>query len=150
MLPPTLVANHSLTDRAAGMRFPDLRMPEHQVDRDTIAREVGRRILDLKGGESMKAFSRRVGIPVSTLNNYGSGQSGPSLYAIVTVVLNTDVNPAWLLTGEGAEKKSEALDPQALREVLTELRKTLVKLEETHLRSPGRHARTPRPKHPEF
>jgi len=57
------------------------------------------------GNKSGRAFSKEIGISYSTLHNYLSGVSLPTLDNLITLAEKTGVSIEWLATGKGDEIK---------------------------------------------
>ncbi|MBV7315483.1 XRE family transcriptional regulator [Shewanella sp. NIFS-20-20] len=62
------------------------------------------------GNKSGRAFSKEIGISYSTLHNYLSGVSSPTLENLVALAAKTNVSIEWLATGNNDEVK----EPKAL------------------------------------
>lgn len=78
----------------------------------SIAVQVAQRLLELKrSGEGDADFARRLGLSPQQISNYRAG-SGASVDAITAVVSRTDVNPRWLLTGDGPVHVPTGESPQ--------------------------------------
>ena len=98
--------------------------------RDSPAVRAAQRILRLKRPTEIDTdFARRVGLSPQKIANYRAG-SGASVDALAAVVARTDVNPRWLLLGEGPERippsdRPEGLYQRGAEEVLKEIRQCL-------------------------
>ncbi|MFA5716018.1 MAG: helix-turn-helix transcriptional regulator, partial [Candidatus Paceibacterota bacterium] len=69
--------------------------------------EIGARIRkfrELKGYKTQE-FSKITGVPQSRLSEIENNPTGVSTKNIDRIVKNTNINPAWLLTGEGEIEK---------------------------------------------
>lgn len=106
-------------------------------------RQVAQRILSLKqGDETDSAFARRLGLTPQLVSNYRSGRHGASLDAVIEVVRHTEVNPRWLLTGEGRRdgaggEEGEEVVPRILGEVIDSVDGLMEELEAKFDLSPG-------------
>jgi transcriptional regulator with XRE-family HTH domain len=63
---------------------------------------IGERILQIRGKMSQADFSKYTKINKSTLGRYERGTNQPSSTAIAAICKAFHINPAWLITGEGA------------------------------------------------
>ncbi|AVI67255.1 transcriptional regulator [Shewanella sp. WE21] len=61
------------------------------------------RLGSVLGSKSGRAFSKEIGISYSTLHNYLSGVSSPTLDNLITLADKTGVSIEWLATGRGDE-----------------------------------------------
>lgn len=71
------------------------------------------RLSEVLGNRSGRAFSKEIGISYSTLHNYLSGASSPTLENLVALANKTNVSIEWLATG----KASEVREPKALYDI---------------------------------
>jgi hypothetical protein len=65
---------------------------------------IGKRLAAAIGSQddrSLRNFSRRVGIPYRTLQNYIGGERSPSSESLGIICTQTNIDGHWLLTGEG-------------------------------------------------
>lgn len=69
---------------------------------------VGDRIKELRGKESRPSFCPKLGISKSTLVNYETGVSSPTADVLNIICDRFQVNPAWLLRGEGPMRGEKA------------------------------------------
>jgi len=77
---------------------------------------IGQRIKDFrsKKGYKVKELADIIGVSQGTLSDIENGKTRPSADTIAALVRNTDINPSWLLTGEGRiESPTEACLPEA-------------------------------------
>ncbi|MGL6025949.1 MAG: LexA family transcriptional regulator [Vibrio sp.] len=58
------------------------------------------RLLNVLGGKSGRAFAKETGISYSTLHNYLSGVSSPTLENLITLAEKANVSIEWLATGK--------------------------------------------------
>ena len=65
------------------------------------------RLSTVLGDMSGRAFSKETGISYSTIHNYLSGVSSPTLENLVTLADKANVSIEWLATGKGHELKEE-------------------------------------------
>lgn len=63
--------------------------------------ELGNRIKEVVAGDHVKAFSRRCGIPESSIRSYILNQKRPGADALLTISFATGVTIDWLVTGRG-------------------------------------------------
>jgi len=62
---------------------------------------LGRRLQDVRGNESLDSFAQRLEVHRNTLFRYEKGESYPDARIIYMLRMKFDVNPDWLITGEG-------------------------------------------------
>jgi len=65
-----------------------------------------KKLVDSEGG-NIKAFAEKCGVDYRVMHRYVAKGVQPSPIILKRIVENTDVNPVWLLTGEGPMFKSE-------------------------------------------
>ena len=63
--------------------------------------QVSRRILQLMGGRSQRAWARELNIPQQNISRYVSGDNVPHLDFLVHLGRREKVNLNWLVLGEG-------------------------------------------------
>lgn len=68
---------------------------------------LGSRIKSVRGSLSQKEFSDVCKVGISTLRRYESGVNPPDSDFLCAIVDNYNVNPTWLLTGEGPVHKGQ-------------------------------------------
>ena len=79
---------------------------------DALAYDAAARILELKKtDETYGAFAKRVGLSPQIVSNYKKKVHGASVNALADVVLRTEVNPRWLLTGDGPRYRTREGEP---------------------------------------
>ena len=67
---------------------------------------LGSRIKDLRGPDAREKFAQRLGVSRNTIANYESGHRMPDAPFLNRLLeLYPEVNPTWLLTGEGTRSK---------------------------------------------
>lgn len=69
---------------------------------------IGGRIKILRGANSQAVFSNLVGIPKNTLGRYERGEITPGGDAIALLCTKLNVDPNWLLFGEGSMYKNQS------------------------------------------
>ncbi|SFK93139.1 Helix-turn-helix [Nitrosomonas aestuarii] len=93
-------------------------------------KKVNQRIKEAIGDEPVKAFSRRCGVPDTSLRDYISGKKKPGLDAITAISSFTGITVDWLATGRGikytrdlkyAEERLRGAPPAVLPELPEEL-----------------------------
>ena len=62
---------------------------------------LGRRLQDVRGNESLDSFAQQLEVHRNTLFRYEKGESYPDARIIYMLRMKFDVNPDWLITGEG-------------------------------------------------
>ena len=83
-------------------------------------RGVAERLREIREslGLSQGEFAQSIGVHRVTYNNYERGKSEPPLSVIKEIVQRYNVNPTWLLTGEGEPFQEEGrrveVDPEVL------------------------------------
>ena len=68
------------------------------------------RLTQLMGDESLRSFSRKVGISDGTIRKY-LDNSEPTLTRLVSIAHACDVNIDWLATGSGSMRPSDTAEP---------------------------------------
>lgn len=63
---------------------------------------IQERLRMLRGDTSRRAFADKLGITESTLRNYEKGLSSPGYEFLIEIIKKLQINPSWLLTGQGA------------------------------------------------
>jgi len=72
---------------------------------------IGERIKTVRGGLSRDKFAPQTGISKTALVNYETGERNPPAdYLVKILELSPDINPAWLLTGEGEMRRGASCD----------------------------------------
>lgn len=74
---------------------------------------IGTRITELRGQESRRSFSKRIGIVENTLRNYEDGLSLPNSDTIATICKELGISAKWLVFGEGPIREGECSAPEA-------------------------------------
>ncbi len=84
-------------------------------------------------GLNKSQFSKKIGMKPQTYNNYiGQQGSKPNIELISGIVEKFNVNPLWLLRGEGAVTRPEGNEPQgAATSSLTPLQVRIAEIEES-------------------
>ena len=100
---------------------------------------IGNRIRDYRDSKNVKiaVFAKQIGISQGSLSDIENGKTKPSADTLAKIVRHTDIDAAWLLTGEGkkpekpvnevAEKIGamlNAMDKEAQQDVLKYAEKT--------------------------
>lgn len=70
---------------------------------DDIRHGFARRLEQLKGDKSERAFAKEVGISPTALHQYLKGQSDPGMSNLLRIASKCAVTVSWLITGEGGE-----------------------------------------------
>ncbi len=68
---------------------------------------IGERLKIVRGEHSQAVFSKRLGIPQSTLSNYESGRNKPDFDLIDKICCDFGVNVEWFLFGRGPMLKEQ-------------------------------------------
>ncbi|EKD36779.1 MAG: hypothetical protein ACD_75C01374G0002 [uncultured bacterium] len=70
---------------------------------------IGNRIGDYRRGLRYKVaeFAKLIGISQGSLSDIENNKTKPSAVTIEAIVRNTDINPGWLLTGVGPNRKGD-------------------------------------------
>jgi hypothetical protein len=120
------------------MSYPKLQTPAENAG-DESAR-IQNRVRELTKAVSQSEIARRTGTPVSSVNRY-LGQSRVPADFCAALVRGLGVNPAWLLTGEGATYLSDVTAGTAdLAKGMLELVNSLVAVSRMRLGSlTGKH-----------
>jgi transcriptional regulator with XRE-family HTH domain len=85
--------------------------------------ELGRRLQAVRGNESLDAFAQQLEVHRNTLFRYEKGESYPDARIIYMLRMKFDVNPNWLISGDGPMHSSEAqLDKELLRKAMRVVR----------------------------
>ncbi|ADW18604.1 putative phage repressor [Desulfobulbus propionicus DSM 2032] len=72
---------------------------------------LGNRIKSVRGTLSQKEFSDVCKVGISTLRRYESGVNPPDSDFLCAIVDNYNINPMWLLSGEGPMYRERNTDP---------------------------------------
>lgn len=70
-------------------------------------RAIGDRIAQVRGPRTRDEFARFLGCHRNTLGHYERGERPPDAEFVLALNLAEDVNPTWLLLGEGPERLRE-------------------------------------------
>lgn len=84
---------------------------------------IGERIRQIRGNESIPEFSDRLGIHKSTLVRYEKEESYPDAKVILRICNDCEIQPNWLLTGEGFKEGQQT--PVGFNKAHNELREVL-------------------------
>lgn len=80
---------------------------KHTFVEDVMA-SVGERIRELRKEMQQSDLAGKLGIHKNTMTNYERGDRFPDVNILLKLLkVFPDTNPAWLLTGEGSQNKSE-------------------------------------------
>jgi hypothetical protein len=80
----------------------------HQERSYPNAHPVARRLLELKAPtESLAAYAETLGLSPQKFSNWLNNGDAPSYEAILDLLTKNDLNPMWLLTGEGPARRVE-------------------------------------------
>lgn len=91
--------------------------------------DVAQRILLLRRDDERTVdFARRIGLSPQVLYNYAAELNGASLEAVAIVASRTNVNPRWLLTGEGAREVDVAAEVEPYQHGVRELSVKILRL----------------------
>ena len=69
------------------------------------------RLKAIIGNQSARSFAAEIGVSSSLVHAYLIGKSDPTRAVLSTILHKRNINPEWLLTGNGPMMKSEALSP---------------------------------------
>ena len=72
---------------------------------------IGKRILELRGKLSRRAFAKRIGIVENTLRNYEEGLSLPNSDVIAAICREFNISAEWLVLGEQREMGTTQENP---------------------------------------
>lgn len=111
-----------------------------QIDRNDANGQAGfpLRLQTCIGGESARAFSRKIGISPSTMGQYLSGKSEPTRPVLIAIADASGVSVDWLATGRGAPEGAKSFEYERrvrdleaekarLRDELTEVRAAMAR-----------------------
>lgn len=71
---------------------------------------IGERIKIVRGGESRDSLASKIGFSRNTIVNYETGKSDPVTSFLAKILVERpNINPTWLLTGEGSKERDEEL-----------------------------------------
>ncbi|AWX14239.1 phage repressor protein [Mergibacter septicus] len=65
-----------------------------------------KRLQSLIGNETLRAFSKKIGISYSSLHKYINGQAQPTLDNLLAIAQHTNTDMNWLVFGEGTQEKN--------------------------------------------
>ncbi len=68
---------------------------------------IGERIRNIRASLSIPTFAEKIGVHKSTLSRYEKEESYPDAPLIMKLCNQFNINPNWLLTGEGPKKKPD-------------------------------------------
>nr|WP_320048859.1 S24 family peptidase [uncultured Desulfuromonas sp.] len=75
---------------------------------------LGSRIKELRGPDAREKFAQRLGVSRNTIANYETGHRMPDAPFLNRILeLYPEVNPTWLLTGEGTRDKQNGIKTAA-------------------------------------
>jgi len=99
--------------------------------------KIGQRIKEFrkKEGLTLVQLSSLIGISHGSLSGLENGKSKPSAETLSNFCLNTDIDMAWLLTGDGSKKTAHLLGGENKFEILRDTEEWLNELVRT---DPGR------------
>jgi len=83
---------------------------------------VGSRLREYRKRKKMmaKTLAKLIGISQGSLSDIENGKTKPSSDTLTSIVRHTDINPAWLLTGDGPVMRGE------IKEELDDVSKTVL------------------------
>lgn len=62
---------------------------------------IGARLRDVRGRLTQAAFADQLGLERKTVGRYEAGERAPDALALLRLMAEFDVDPAWVLTGKG-------------------------------------------------
>jgi transcriptional regulator with XRE-family HTH domain len=71
--------------------------------------EIGKRIRQIRGEKSRKAFGQLIGIVENTLRNYEEGRAFPNSDVLAHICRIFSIDPFWLLLGDDEHTRSAGL-----------------------------------------
>jgi len=74
---------------------------------DDIGLAVGERVRGVRGSRSQQEFADHLGVSVSSVRRYESGERLPDAEFFLAVLLREGVGADWLLTGQGLRKRAD-------------------------------------------
>ena len=74
--------------------------------------EIGKRIRQVRGDKSRKAFGQLIGIVENTLRNYEEGRAFPNSDVLAHICRIFSVDPFWLLLGDDEPAESGSMRPE--------------------------------------
>lgn len=83
------------------------------LDEIAAQRAIGQRLVQIRGERSQQEFASRLGMHSNTLARYERGERAPDTNFVLLLMALEEVNPAWLLIGEGRER-ARSLDAELL------------------------------------
>jgi transcriptional regulator with XRE-family HTH domain len=71
---------------------------------------IGSRLREVREaiGKSQAGFANCLGVSLRAYSNYENGKTQPDAILLQTMCAEFDINPAWLLLGEGPMRRSES------------------------------------------
>lgn len=66
--------------------------------------DLGERLRTIRGKISSEEFAKEMGVSKNSVLNYESGKRTPDADYLLRLSKQYDINPIWLLSGEGAKK----------------------------------------------
>jgi transcriptional regulator with XRE-family HTH domain len=69
-----------------------------------VCLEIGKRIKEVRGSDSQAEFAAKLKVGQSTIARYERGSRAPDAKFILLLKENYQINPNWLITGEGSKK----------------------------------------------
>lgn len=77
---------------------------------------LGERLKFVRGKISQKDFGTKFGVVPNTVRKYENDEGSPNTDFILAVCKEFNINPLWLLTGEGPTHKDQATEHEAVPE----------------------------------
>lgn len=76
--------------------------------------EIGKRLKEyrLSQGMTLVQFAKIIGISHGSLSDIERGKTSPSAETLSSLVRHTDINPTWLLIGEGPKNRPKNLEKE--------------------------------------
>lgn len=70
--------------------------------------DFGERLKTVRGDDKQEAFAKRLGVHKNTIGRWERGDQSPGVEDLNKILeLNPNINPTWLLTGEGQKERQE-------------------------------------------
>jgi transcriptional regulator with XRE-family HTH domain len=87
-----------------------------------LSLEIGKRIREVRGSLSQADFAAKLKVGQSTIARYEKGTRAPDADFILLLKENYQINPNWLITGEGPKKNIQnGIDPNAQLSNITQV-----------------------------
>lgn len=94
----------------ANVNYKNERLHQFEVDMKSRHAEIGARIKEIRGDMSQEAFAKKVGASRGAISNYETGQQMPGGAFILNTCAQFQIEPRWLLTGEGPKHDNKTIN----------------------------------------